>query len=360
VVRFHVVADLPLRGLKLVTEGRIVQRRYKFVAVVSGVLLVAGGVSFGYLSRLPPDSGCYGLVDTSKAADLIGTEDLESEQLGAVPPLSPGESEYCEIAAAGSRVGRMQMHFDRGARNADLFTSLYRHESHDSRKIVSPIGNGWKGVINVSKVKAHGVVWLPCGDGSKPGITASVVVHPGAGGGVRSSPGGRTRFARTVTEIAESAGAEWGCSMGFGERVESIPAGFSDGVESGLPSEGTCQGVQPSSYGAAAVPEAPVEECIIVDEQAEPQFRLAAYYGPFVQAARNDTSRSARYTGDEAGGSMGFYWVSGKCPNWPALFTVETLDSEDGISNRNPELQKAALDVFANRSAEAHGCTLVR
>jgi hypothetical protein len=335
------------------------QRRKLGILGVSGIfLLTVVAVSVGWLLDKSSEDGCYGFAKMSRVAEVLGSSNLKSEQGGAVPSLEPGSMEYCKISVPGTGI-TVQAYFDRGSADPKLLTKLDRYDTDASREHATPVGNGWRGVINAGPVFMRSAVWLPCSSRPSDGMTVSVVAHsPSVFESLEDLE--RRKFARLATSIAKSAGAEWGCEEGLGERVDSLPAGFTDGVSAGLVSQGTCEGVKPPSFGTAAVPEAPVEDCIVVDEQDKPQFRLAAYYGPFVEAARHDTFRSDRYSGKQSGGRAGFYWLSGECSNGPALYSVETLDSEDGASIRKPALQKAALDVFAQRSAEARGCTLVR
>lgn len=119
------------------------------------------------------------------------------------------------------------------------------------------------------------------------------------------------------------------------------------------------RGVNAPTLETAADPLAPIEDCFIVDKEDQPVFRLAAYYGPFVQKGRADVSARGDMFTPPAGGSDGLYWTSTACPKQggTAFYSVETLRSGDvGFTKPAPTSERSALARFAERSARAHGC----
>jgi hypothetical protein len=187
-------------------------------------------------------------------------------------------------------------------------------------------------------------------------ILVSVSAQRNATGDPFTAPEQEARLARITTGTLANAAKKWGCDAELGDRVEQVPAGSVKTLKKLGAATGTCRGVGSATFETAADGSAPVEDCILATDTSERQFRIAAYYGPFVKSARLETTRGREFLG-KSGGSDGLYWTTATCGTSTALYSVEPLDSGDGLVKPQPESELQALNVFAKRSAESHGCS---
>ncbi|MFM9368261.1 hypothetical protein [Streptomyces sp. Da 82-17] len=251
----------------------------------------------------------------------------------------------------------------RTAGSRELLLDLDRFMSDADTYTVSPIGNGWRGLLNTRATDPRASVVMPCDrDGQSPLVVNLRVRLPlEAVGPMTASQ--RVQLARLATETAANAARRADCQAPEGEPVRSVaaqvPTRFDD-APALAPGEatGTCANVEAPTWETAADPLAPVEDCLVLDRAGEPSFRLAAYYGPYVDEGGHVQTYKRGEDGvfrGRSGGAEGVYWTSASCPaqGGTAFFTAESLH---GKAAPDPARQRAALRAFAERSAEAHGC----
>ncbi|KUO14723.1 hypothetical protein [Streptomyces dysideae] len=349
------------------------------LAVAAGA---AGTLYFtGVLDGASPSGAasalCEGLVPQAPLEEFLGgqalsTDDMitarldqEPQECSVQPRRDPLPAYYDELNVTVSRY----------AGSRQLLVYLERSISDDWRDVVTPLGNGWRGVLNTNGIEGHAAVVMLCGDGGQS--DGSVVVNLTARHRGNTSPQitseQRVQLARLATGTAVNAAEQAGCEAPHGKAVREVAAAFpvsvpydsSDrsGVTAPGEATGTCAGITVDTRETEADPLAPIEDCLLLDEAGDPAFRLAAYYGPFVQGGFVATYKrgdSDKFRGP-AGGSDGLYWASASCPaqGGTAFFTSETLHvpGDDRHTAADPELQQSALRTFARRSAEEHGCS---
>ncbi|WP_030663818.1 hypothetical protein [Streptomyces rimosus] len=226
---------------------------------------------------------------------------------------------------------------------------------------MSPIGNGWRGVFgNFSTPDDRATIVMACGDKAADDLVVNLRAQS-RNKGARKRDERRARFARIATQTAVQAAEQAGCKAPPGQeinRVPNVPPLIS--MTPRGKATGTCTGINAPVLESVADPLAPMEDCFVLDEKGEPSFRLAAYYGPFVQHGRVDTSvRGGTFT-TPAGSSDGLYWTSVSCPKQggTAFYTAETLRTSGTFTQPDAAAQQAGLTHFVRRSAQAHGCSL--
>ncbi|MEU8992374.1 hypothetical protein AB0C98_39365 [Streptomyces sp. NPDC048558] len=343
------------------------------LAVAAGV---AGTLYFtGVLDRssqsVDASALCEDLMPQAQLEKLFGEQALTSDDVLVTDRLDQSPQE-CSI---WPRRSASQAHFDelsvvvsRYSGSRQLLLDLQRNISDSWHDVVSPLGNGWRGVLRAAPSETRAAVVMLCGDGGQS--DGSVVVnltarHRGIDEPETTSEQ-RTQLAQLATATAVNAAERAGCEAPRGKPVREVAAPFpapydTSGATAPGKATGTCAGVTVATRETEADPLAPIEDCILLDEAGKPAFRLAAYYGPYVQdgyAATHKRGDSGKFRGP-AGGSDGLYWASASCPaqGGTAFFTAETLRiRQDSYTSPDPVLQQSELRRFAERSARDHGC----
>ncbi|MFH8410544.1 hypothetical protein ACH4FX_38085 [Streptomyces sp. NPDC018019] len=343
-------------------------KAFRVVAVLLAVLAVAAGAIFAtgtydrWRDGRAVSRACEGIVAQGELKEFLGVDGrLTSDRDWAS---SDRADRKCVIYAPdGEKEGHawLKVTLGQGRPSQQLLTDLGRNESYSVTAFVSPIGNGWRGVFgNFSTPDDRATVVMPCGGKAAEDLVVNLQAQPRNRGAGKSDER-RARFARIATQTAVKAAEEVGCKAPPGREIERVPD--VPPLVSMTPrgkATGTCAGINAPVLESAADPLAPIEDCFVLDEKGEPSFRLAAYYGPFVQNGRVDTSvRGDTFTAP-AGHSDGVYWTSTSCPKQggTAFYTAETLRTSGAFTKPDSAVQQAALAHFAKRSAQAHGCSL--
>ncbi|MDI9832218.1 hypothetical protein [Streptomyces sp. KAU_LT] len=347
------------------------------LAVLAGLALTAGALYFtgvydGWADDTgAPDQLCGGLVERDDAdlRRLLGARELSPADV--VTDRTSDEPRACAFRprseAAGTRFGDLDVTVSRDAGSKELLLALRRRQSDSMTATVSPVGNGWRGVLNTDPGSSHAAVVMLC-EGERPSdLTVNLTGRPAGYDSRLPTEEQRTRLARLTTRIAVRAAQQAGCEAPRGETIHSVadpmPSPVDDPKTRAVPAgeaTGTCEGVAAPTTGTEADPLAPIEDCLIIGTAGKPVFRLAAYYGPYVQeghVATEGRGDRGTFTGP-AGGTDGLFWASATCAaqGGPAFFTSETLATGDGHTSPDPALQQSALRRFAERSAKDHGC----
>ncbi|MFI1733807.1 hypothetical protein ACH40E_32260 [Streptomyces acidicola] len=338
-------------------------------------LVVVGGALYftGVLDESAPDTTsaalCEGLMPQDRLERFLGGQPLTSDDV--ITDRLDQEPQECSVRprreVAETYYDELDVVVSRDAGSRELLMGLGRQMSDDWTQVVSPLGNGWRGVLRADDGATRAAVVMLCGDGGQG--DGSVVVNLTARhldeSQTPATSQQRAQLARLATDTAATAAARAGCDAQHGTTVRDVAAPFPaayDGSGATAPGKatGTCAGIATATRETEADPLAPIEDCLLLDEAGKPAFRLAAYYGPFVQdgyVATYQRGDSGKFSGP-AGGADGLYWADAECPaqGGTAFFTSETLSSGEGYTSPDPALQQSALRRFAERSAKAHGC----
>ncbi|MGX4690056.1 hypothetical protein [Streptomyces sp. JNUCC 63] len=339
------MANESSRGLKTAVA---VSAAFLLTAVGAGTLYATGAWDSWQDDR-SLTSACQGLLDYSEAREMLGADRLRAE--------GDGNKARCELSDPGAGKASLNVRIQRDADDVRLLSRLDRADTHQGQKMVTPMGSGWAGVLNSGDESAHAAAWLSCQKQQDGMILVSVSAQRNATGGPFTAPEQEARLARVTTQTLANAAKRWGCDAELGSRVEQVPAGSVKTLKKSGAATGTCKGVGSATFEAAADGSAPIEDCILATDTSERQFRVSAYYGPFVKSARLETTRGKELLG-KSGGSDGLYWTTATCGTSIALYSVEPLDSGNGLVKPQPESELQALKVFAKQSAERHGCSV--
>ncbi|WP_408991318.1 hypothetical protein [Streptomyces sp. 1268] len=325
-------------------------------AVIGGAValaLVGGGALYatkgGWLDDRSLASACDGLLETSELKGLLGTDRLRGE--GTAPT-------HCRVIDLDDGRSSLRAQIFRGDTSEMLLGTMSRADQHDGGGLVIPAGTGHPVVLGAQPGTASGFV--PCGKGEGGPVTVLMRAMPKNGGESLDEPEGRARLARVVSGTLDRAAERWGCEKpGKAKgKITEIPEDTSGVLRQAGEATGTCAGIDSASYETSADGAAPIEDCQLADPSGARLFRLSAYYGPYVKAARQETLRRKEFRTDVGGGG-GVWWTTADCPQGDVLYTVETV--WDGERNTfrppSPKLQKDALKTFAERSAARHGCS---
>ncbi|MER6598188.1 hypothetical protein [Streptomyces parvus] len=239
----------------------------------------------------------------------------------------------------------------------------------------APLGHGWTGSFRFNPDsedtdEAGAVLVLSCGKESGHGQLMTAEADLGRGG--FDDPVARERLVAILTETASAHARRTGCEASVGGRVKEVgvsttradykPVAAATGSCAGL-----LDGKTAARWGVRTVQEiagdpAPVENCALGGLRGAFLYGFTASYGPSARYAhmRLDERRDRRRPGTSA------YALAAGCPGagGTALFEVETLLDEDDPKLAAPIVDhkglRAALQRFAKRSAERHGCEAPR
>ncbi|MEU3742578.1 hypothetical protein AB0E78_36680 [Streptomyces sp. NPDC032198] len=178
------------------------------------------------------------------------------------------------------------------------------------------------------------------------------------------------RLARFATQTAQAAAREYGCDARSGGRIGPvIPLDYGRETYPDAPAlagvSGTCEGVTPGwlirrAHGTA-VGDAPVEDCLLIDDQGRPLFRLSAYYGTFADEQRFKTQTTRDLPKADPLLTDFLFRAEATCPGSPrhAVFAIDYRAYDDDPKPQH-RYARAALRQFAERSTAPHGCTDVK
>ncbi|MEW9517387.1 hypothetical protein [Streptomyces tubercidicus] len=352
---------------------RLKGRGFRILAGALAVLVVAAGTLYftGTYDRWQDgralSRACDGIVPQKELHELLGVDGrLTSDQAWKSSARDgrkcviypPDEPEHVNHAFLVVTLGQ-----DRDSQQ--LLDDLERRTTDISAQSVSPIGSGWRGVLStVAVTEPRATVVMPCGGGARNDLVVNLQASPRNPG--RYAPEQRTRLARIATQTAANAAEQAGCKTSPGKKIGHVPGAVIDTEAAGSSATaagkatGTCAGIDAPTRETAADRLAPIEDCLVLDKKGEPAFRLAAYYGPFVQNGRVGTSRHFFFTKPSGDLDGVLYWTTLACPKQggSAFYTAETVRSDGSLTKPDPA-QRSALARFAERSAGAHGCNPV-
>ncbi|MDG4858542.1 hypothetical protein P8605_10325 [Streptomyces sp. T-3] len=347
------------------------QRKKTVLWGSAALALMAGSTAVVYgMSREEAglDRPCAGIeVPQATLAKFLHVPELPGN---AFLDRSESEPRTCTIRPDRDRdkgqFDEVDFSISRSFDSRDLLVSLHRQMSDTWGQTVTPIGNGWRGLLSEDHDGITATVVMPCEGSDDRDLVVNLTATDLSLDADSITDGHRARLADLATRTAATTADQEGCKTRRGNPVQEVAAPFPGTKESSeilAPGEadGTCKGIRTRTQETEADPLAPIEDCLLFDANSNPAYRLAAYYGPFVQNGSVATYKrgdSGKFHG-VAGGSDGLYWASADCPaqGGTAFFTAETLyKGNSSHTAPNPALQQSALKEFAKRSAKAHGC----
>ncbi|MDI3406461.1 hypothetical protein [Streptomyces cavernicola] len=299
-------------------------------------------------ARLP----CDGIVPQQQAeqfldargvamVDRIDRMDDEPQKCNLTPRKASKAAAYDELDVVVNRSA--------SASSGDLLRELKRRQSDTAGYLVSPIGNGWRGVLATDESEARATLVMLCGDGDvSDSLSVNVTAWNPDNPGGPPTDGQRARFAQLAADTAANAAERADCKADPGRKIERVAAPIPDPLSSGSSegatpagaADGTCQGIDAPTRETEADPLAPIEDCLVLDETGAPSFRVAAYYGPFVEDGHVSTYKrgDAGLFEGPSGGADGVYWASADCPaqGGTAFFTSETLHLDEPLHHSCP------------------------
>ncbi|MFI2227522.1 MULTISPECIES: hypothetical protein [Streptomyces] len=322
-------------------------------ACVIAVGLIAATVAFlvrGDDGRGSLASACGGRLYDTDLEELLGATDLQLSE--------PSTDASCAVKDPGQGKASLTVEVRRTDVATKLLGRLHRQNAHTGGEMVTPIGNGWAGVLNTSSPDhAYAAAYVACKGGPDAGLVVTVDAYRDPSARPLDEGGQRARLARLTTETLRNAASGTACEGArLGTEVSDVPADTTRTLKAEGEAAGSCEGIAHAAYESAADKDAPLVDCLVADDTGNKRFRLSAYYGPFVKSARLETLR-ARQATDDQGGRGGFHWATASCPSGEALFTIETLEIGDGaFTPPDDRAETEALRTFAQRSAGLHGC----
>ncbi|WP_199545856.1 hypothetical protein [Streptomyces sp. N35] len=240
-----------------------------------------------------------------------------------------------------------------------------------------PVGNGWSGLFGAAG-----------GDGDETeGVTTSLALHCTAGDAktlmvtVRADftdarplddPASRPAYARIAEATARKVSEVRGCEAELGDRVRSLPLPVREDEYKPLAeADGTCAGIEAVRGVRTALETArdgaPYERCRLLGVDGLRRYGLEASFGTYAESFFRGNRQSYEEdlpTGEDPahhrGREEGVSWTTAKCPEGTALFTLAAYGRHDekgsALVSGDLAQERAALKIFAERSAQAHGC----
>ncbi|MFJ5049435.1 hypothetical protein [Streptomyces sp. NPDC088719] len=334
--------------------------------LAGGVFWVSGGYD-AWRDDRALDSACEGDLAAGAVRELFDGIHLTSSARW-------GDRRHCTVGASDDDTDAgLVLWSGRTERMADL---------EDFGGFDAPLGHGWTGSFRFDpdsedRDEAGAVLMLSCGKESDYGQLMTAEADLGRGG--FDDPVARERLVAVLTETASAYARRTGCAAPVGERVKDVgvsttradykPVAAATGSCAGL-----LDGKTAARWGVSTVQEitaapAPLENCVLGGLRGAYLYGFTAYYGPSARYARvrlderQDNDAAAR-TGPDA--PTGNYALAARCPGagGTALFQVDTLGDEGDRKLSAPVVDhrelRAALQRFAERSAENHGCEAPR
>ncbi|WP_395372098.1 hypothetical protein OHU45_30030 [Streptomyces tubercidicus] len=306
---------------------------------------------------------CRNSVDTSEVKELLGVDRLRGSDTNAEQGSNPsaGQLHKCSVRDPDG-TAYLSVALDWGSDVGGVLHEFGGFSPYEDGGTAIPLGHGWEGVMADGGLGSDliAAVNMPCTnlrtdqERSSLVVTVESMAEEPKGGAVQ-----RARFARTTVKTAQNAAKAWGCTAHPGGTVARVPGNTAHAVVPPGEARGTCEGITTAVRESPTDPKAPIENCYILSGSDTSQYRISAFYGPFVKAVPEQLSYTDVLDPGKPSGHKGSgYWASAKCPsgNRALYITTGLPDSGDHFDPKST-LQKSALKAFATRSAKRHGCT---
>ncbi|MET7361746.1 hypothetical protein ABZS76_25300 [Streptomyces sp. NPDC005562] len=318
---------------------------------------------------------CDGTVAVDQVRALLKTDDVTGKtkhtSRGRSSADESGPPVMCWLDGPGGFKQRafVEMEWRSKAWSPEIVSG--RRGSSYVTQFSTPITGGWSGMMTPADDQATATVVLRCRNTTGPRAGDSLSLFATSWGGRPFKEAAqRVRLARFATQTAQAAASEYGCDARFGSRVKRVaPLKYSSETNPDAPvlarAGGTCAGVRAgwliTRAQGTATAEAPVEDCLLLDDHGRTRFRLSAYYGTFAddQRLKTRSTRDHREFSDTSPLRTDFvYRAEANCPGSPrqAVLVIDYLAVNDDDKPQR-RYARAALEDFAERSAARHGCT---
>ncbi|MFH9687097.1 hypothetical protein ACH4LE_12380 [Streptomyces sp. NPDC017413] len=336
-------------------------------AVLAGGLFWVSGGYDSWRDDRALDTACDGDLAAGAVRELFDGASLTSSARW-------GDRRHCTVSAADDDTDAGLVLW---AGRTERMTNL-----EDSDGFDAPLGHGWTGSFRFDpdsedRDEARAVLMLNCGKESGHGQLMTAEADLGRGG--FDDPVPRERLVAVLTETASAYARRTGCAAPVGGRVKQV--GVTTNRRDHKPvaaATGSCAGLldgkTAARWGVRTVQEitaapAPLENCVLGGLRGAFLYGFTAYYGPSARDAhfrldtRLDRDAAARRGPDAP---TGHYALAARCPGagGTALYEVDTLGDENDRKLAAPVVDhrglRAALQRFAERSAENHGCEAPR
>ncbi|OII65129.1 MULTISPECIES: hypothetical protein [unclassified Streptomyces] len=353
------------------------RRGARLAALATAAVVIAAGGTFWM-------SGGYDAWRNDQALDSACDGDLAAQEVrGLLPGVElTASSELrqdgweCSVTAADpARDGDASVTV--GIRNVD--EPFAAGESVAPGAAAVPLGGGWTGSFTYGAVTGGGaevdaretdrarvVLLVDCGSEPGDGLLAWADGRTKRGADFRSQDA-RVALTRVLTETTLSHARRTGCEPERApeplERVAAPAAGEGREPQPLDRASGTCAGVLAADtarrWGVGTAVEtaaepAAVERCVLGSRLGAALYTLTASYGPYGEAALAGPAGDVRSAKGAAESASGRYRMTARCPGAGGT-AVYDVAPDDGLALDHPSL-RSALQAFASRSAERHGC----
>ncbi|WP_328742317.1 hypothetical protein OG436_16105 [Streptomyces caniferus] len=331
------------------------------VLAVPGIFYFSGAYDSWQDNRSLADT-CRGSVDTSEVKELLGVDRVRGHDIEADHGSSPraGQLHKCSVGAPDGNAS-VSVSLDWSGDAAGPLHDFGGFTPYGDVGMATPLKHGWEGVLDeVSGTRnLVATVNLPCENRRTDARSSSLLVTV-QGMGTRSMGGAaqRARFARMTVKTAQNASKAWDCASRAGGEIERVPDSTAHTQVPQGEARGTCVGIKTAVRESVTDAKAPIENCYVLADRGVSQYRISAFYGPFVRALPAQRGYSGVLDPEKpAGNKDGVLWGSAKCPSeGRALYISTRLPGAADRFDPDGDAEKSALKTFAMRSSKRHGC----
>ncbi|MER7170564.1 hypothetical protein [Streptomyces mesophilus] len=314
------------------------------------------------------DAACDGLLDPAVMREVLGDGEVGVREWDGT-----AHHVRCEVVVDGGGKADVRVADETAIGVAGFEPFLGGRE----RGLAVPVGNGWSGLFGADS-----------GDEDETeGVTTAFTLHCTAGEAKTimvtlraelfderpvDDPANRPAYTRIAEATARKVSEVRGCEAELGDKVRSVPLPVrEDEYEPLDEADGTCAGIEPLR-GVRTVLEtardgAPYERCRLLDADRLRRYGLEASFGTYAQsffrgnrASYEDDLPTGRVPAHHRARDESVSWTTAKCPEGTALFTLVAYgrhdDKTSALVSGDLAQERAALKIFAERSAESHGC----
>jgi len=315
------------------------------VLVAGGGTVYATGVYDDWRDARALDGACRGLVEAGEVQKALGAGRVTGKGTGGAG---------CRAYDPGDRQASLTISVQRGQNTELISRDTDEILAQNPDEMLVPVGRGWPALVSVrSDTNSYATAFLPCGKGADDYLVLRLFATRAPSS--VSVQGQRDGMAVLVTRALKQAAEQQKCALPRTGRARSAPSGAFEQLKKAGAATGTCKGVNAPAYEAEADGAAPVEQCLLADAAGLPAFRIAAYYGPYVNVPRNNPFRSPYDYVGANGTNGGKSWTTASCPTGTALYTLEPLASHTKVG----ALERQGFLSFAAQSAKRHNCEVV-
>ena len=345
------------------------RRRIRLAAVVAGgAAVVAGGLFWlsgglqAWLHDRALDSACEGTLAAGPVRELVGGAEVTAGT-------RTGRGFWqCRVSEADDEDGRIDL-------RVTVSDARDRVPALEAAGTDAPLGHGWTGGFAFDpdrerRGEASAGVLLDCGGTRDGGFVAEVRARMDRADFGR--PEARAGLTAVLTRTATAYARQEGCEVTEGEPVGQVGTSVNAWDHEPFASvAGSCAGIvdprTAARWGVRTAVETapgpkPVEGCTLGGLRGAPLYTFTASYGPALEwSARERLEDLADRPAGDAPDGRYVLWADCRGAAERAAYVVAPtgggLGRTSSLTLDHPGL-RTALSAFAERSAEAHRCTL--